>query len=154
MTKPVSHPPLVNSLPSGKNIVIRPKHMRDDLTRRNLMIKDTMLTRIGNGCDEKSTKFIGILFDENLTWRDHVSHVNKKISRALFSIKQVINTLPVKCLRTLYYYIPLYNCHTSSWDAIVPYNRLLHACLLHARLLHGCDVTHISSIFATSISLC
>ena len=34
-------------------------------------------------------------------------------------------------------------------------NRLLHACLLHARLLHGCDVTHISSIdrFATSISL-
>ena len=34
-------------------------------------------------------------------------------------------------------------------------NRLLYACLLHARLLHGCDVTHISSIgrFATSISL-
>ena len=34
-------------------------------------------------------------------------------------------------------------------------NRLLHACLLHARLLHGCDVTHIFSIgrFATSISL-
>ena len=34
-------------------------------------------------------------------------------------------------------------------------NRLLHACLLHARLLHGCDVTHISSIgrFAISISL-
>ena len=34
-------------------------------------------------------------------------------------------------------------------------NRLLHACLLHARLLHACDVTHISSIgrFATSISL-
>ena len=53
------------------------------------MIKDTMLTRIGNDCDEKSTKFLGILFDENLTWRDHVSHVNKKISRALFSLKQV-----------------------------------------------------------------
>ena len=34
-------------------------------------------------------------------------------------------------------------------------NHLLHACLLHARLLHGCDVTHIFSIgcFATSISL-
>ena len=34
-------------------------------------------------------------------------------------------------------------------------NRLLHACLLHARLLHDYDVTHISSIdhFATSISL-
>ena len=31
----------------------------------------------------------------------------------------------------------------------------MHACLLHARLLHDCDVTHISSIgrFATSISL-
>ena len=51
--------------------------------------------------------------------------------------------------------MPLYTCHTSSWDAIVPYTRLMHACLLHARLLHGCDATHISSIghFATSISL-
>ena len=95
----------IDSLNAGKTkyIVIRPKHLRDDLTRRNLMIKDTMLTRIGNDCDEKSTKFLGILFDDNLTWRDHVSHVNKKISRALFSIKQVINTLPVECLRTLYY---------------------------------------------------
>ena len=53
----------------------------------------------------------------------------------------------------VYYYIPLWNCHTSSWDAIVPYNRLLHACLLHARLLHGCDVTHISSI-GRSATLC
>ena len=58
---------------------------------------------IGNDCDEKSSKFLGIIFDENLTWRDHVSHVNKKISRALFSIKQVRNTLPVEFLRTLYY---------------------------------------------------
>ena len=93
------------SLNAGKTkyIVIRQKHLRDDLTRRNLMIKYTLLTRIGNDCDEKSTKFLGILFDENLTWRDHVSHVNKKISRALFSIKQVRNTLPVECLRTLYY---------------------------------------------------
>ena len=34
-------------------------------------------------------------------------------------------------------------------------NRLLHSCLLHARLLHDCDITHISRIgrFATSISL-
>ena len=39
------------------------------------------------------------------------------------------------------YYIPLWNCHTLSWDAIVPYS-----CLLHAHLLHDCDVTHISSL--------
>ena len=41
------------SLNAGKTkyIVIRPKHLRDDLTRRNLMIKDTMLTRIGNDLD-------------------------------------------------------------------------------------------------------
>ena len=39
---------------------------------------------------------------------------------------------------TQYYYIPLWNCHTLSWDAFVPYNRLVHACLLHARLLHDC----------------
>ncbi len=86
-----------------KYIVIRPKHIRDSLLERNIYIGDTKLSRIGNDCTEKSVKFLGILIDENLTWNDHVSHVNKKISRALFSINQTKNILPKDCLRSLYF---------------------------------------------------
>ena len=62
-----------------------------------------MLHRIGNNCDEKAAKFLGILIDENLIWKYHLSHINKKVSRALFSLKQIKYFLPKQCLKTLYY---------------------------------------------------
>ena len=86
-----------------KYIVIRPPSLRGDLAHKHIYIHNTQLHRIGNNCNEKSAKFLGILIDENLTWKEHISHVNKKISRALFSIKQVKNVLPKQCLKTLYY---------------------------------------------------
>ena len=93
------------SLNAGKTkfIIIRSKHARDNLTDRSIHIGNTKLTRIGNDCDETSTKFLGLLIDENLTWRDHISHVNKKISRTLFSLKQVKQFLPTDCMNTLYF---------------------------------------------------
>ena len=56
---------------------------------------------------------------------------------------------------TIIIYLYKINIHYHGMQSF-RINRLLHACLLHARLLHDCDVTHISSIgrFATSISLC
>ena len=33
----------------------------------------------------------------------HMNEINKKVSRALFSIKQVKNILPLESLRTLYF---------------------------------------------------
>jgi len=72
-----------------KYIVIRPKHVRYNLQDHDIFIKTTKLKRIGNDCDEKAAKFLGIHIDENLTWKHHISHINKKISSAIFSIKQV-----------------------------------------------------------------
>ena len=85
-----------------KYLVIRPKHLRYDLKIYDVYIGNTKLTRIGNDCDETSVKFLGIYLDENLTWKSHLSNVNNKISKALFSIKQLKNILPTYCLRSLY----------------------------------------------------
>ncbi len=60
------------------------------------------MTRVGNNCNDTSTKFLDIFMDENLTWRDHISYINSKIARTLFSIKQVKNVLPRESLKTLY----------------------------------------------------
>ncbi len=86
-----------------KYIVIRPPSLRGDISNTNICIQDTQLHRIGNECNEKAVKFLGILIDENLTWKEHLSHINKKISRALFSLKQVKHVLPKRCMKTLYY---------------------------------------------------
>ena len=79
------------SLNAGKTNykVIRPKYMRCNLTGHDIFIQNTKLTRIGNDCNEKAIKVLGIYIDENLTWKYHLTNINKKISNFLFAIKQV-----------------------------------------------------------------
>jgi len=86
-----------------KFIVIRPNHTHCDLTGLNIYIDNTMLKRIGKDCEEKSANFLGIHIDEHLTWKYHIAHVNTKVSRSLFFIKQVKNFLPSESMRTLYF---------------------------------------------------
>ena len=86
-----------------KYIVIRPPHLKPDMTNHNITINGIQLDRIGNDCNEKSTKFLGIYLDEHLSWSYHIAQVKKKVSMALFSLKQVKRVLPTECLKTLYY---------------------------------------------------
>ena len=86
-----------------KFIVIRPNHRQCDLTELHICIDGTPLKRIGNDCDEKAAKFLGIHIDEHLTWKYHIAHVNSKVARSLFFIKQVKNFLPSDSMRTLYF---------------------------------------------------
>ena len=72
-----------------KYIVLRPRHTREDLSQYNIHIGNTQLSRIGNDCLEKSSKFLGMHLDENLTWKMHMNEINKKVSRALSSIRLV-----------------------------------------------------------------
>ena len=86
-----------------KYIIIKPQNMKCDLTNVSIKINGTCLERIGNDCNENATKFLGMYIDENLSWKHHLSQLHKKVSKALFSIKQVKKSLPLECLRTLYY---------------------------------------------------
>ncbi len=86
-----------------KYIVLRPKHMRGNLSQHSIYIDNAEIDRIGNDCNEQSTKFLGMYIDEHLTWKRHIAEVTKKVSRALFSIKQVKHILPLDSIRTLYF---------------------------------------------------
>jgi hypothetical protein len=89
------------SLNAGKTnyIVIRPKHMRCNLTGHDMFIQNTKLNRIDNDCDERAIKCLGLYIDENLTWKYHLTNINKKISNSLFAIKQVKQVLPYSYLK-------------------------------------------------------
>ena len=77
-----------------KYILIKaPKH-KFNINELTIKINNTHLQRVGNKYEEKSTTFLGVLIDENLNWKMHINHINNKISRAMFSIKQVKKILP------------------------------------------------------------
>ncbi len=68
----------------------------------NISINGTDHSRISLNSDEKTTKFLGIYMD-TFSWRDHMAHINTKISRKLFAIRQARNVFTKGKSKTLYF---------------------------------------------------
>ena len=47
-------------------------------------------------------KFLGVVIDNNLSWKSHVKHIKTKISKSLSIINKAKPYLDVNALRTLY----------------------------------------------------
>lgn len=54
-----------------------------------------------NGSD-RYYKLLGVLFDENLTFSDHISMICNKLRRAIFIMNRVKNYLPTSSLKNIY----------------------------------------------------
>ena len=52
---------------------------------------------------EKIMKFLGVLLDENMTWKNHVSCVENKISKNLGILYKARGLLNKKCMKQLYF---------------------------------------------------
>ena len=85
-----------------KYIVFKTGHKNHNLSDKEITVNNITLERIGDDCQQKSIKFLGVFIDESLTWKYHIDHINKKISRALYCVKQVKNLLPATSLKLLY----------------------------------------------------
>ena len=86
-----------------KYTILRSKYKKTSLAKLTLSINGTQLIRIGDDCEETSAKFLGIYIDEHITWQKHINNVNRKISRAMFAIKQTKLFLPRHIIRNLYF---------------------------------------------------
>ena len=51
----------------------------------------------------KTTKFVGVYFDENFTWEYHVDHCRNKMLQGTFAINSSKHILNEKHLKILYY---------------------------------------------------
>ena len=58
-----------------------------------------------------STKILGVHFDATLSWKDHVTHVRKKISKNLFLLKSIKCFLPLSARKLFYdsYILPYFD---------------------------------------------
>ena len=78
-------------------MLIQPNTKTHNLSNHYLSINGVQLSQA------TSCKFLGITIDESLCWKKHILNINSKISRALFTIKQIKFALPRESLRTLYF---------------------------------------------------
>ena len=86
----------LNATKTNYMLIQHPNKSRDTYSQA-LKINNIPLTRA------PSCKFLGLTLDETLSWKNHISNINSKIARVLFTLKQVKFSLPPNCLRTLYF---------------------------------------------------
>ena len=81
------------------------------------------IDRIHNNGPEKTFKLLGVLFDEYLTFDEHINHLCSKISKSLFCINRIRNFITLDALKMLYfamihshlmYCINIYSCANST----------------------------------------
>ncbi len=75
----------------------------------NVKINGKSIGKVGKNCNDSGIKFLGVIMDEQLTWKNHISHLTAKIAHAIFVLNSVKNYLPHSALLTLYY--ALVDCH-------------------------------------------
>jgi len=86
------------------------------------------INRIMTTDDNPTYKYLGILVDPNFSFKQHVTHISNKLSKALYTLRKVKQFLPEKALLLLYY--SLFHCHliyaAEIWSSALSINSLLN----------------------------
>jgi len=91
---------------NGEGVNISCNNNNDDCNDINLIKRISLVT---NDADLPAVKFLGVYFDSDLSFKYHVMCVRKKLSKALYTLRMVKNTLPSTSLKLIYYTI--FHCH-------------------------------------------
>ena len=85
-----------------KYILFRNPTQKVDFANLSLRINGQNIERIGNDCNIKSFKFVGIHLDEYLQWDAHIQHVRCKLSSANFVLSKIKNLFPTNIKKNIY----------------------------------------------------
>ena len=112
--------PVLNQLSQSYSqfIIFRPRQNRQRLDLA-FNISNYSIDRV-----KEATFFLGVILDEQLTWKSHIHNVARKVSKAIGIIYKSSFCLNNSALRTLYYsliYPYLFYC-VSVWASTYPSN--------------------------------
>ena len=88
-------------------------------------------------------KFLGVIVDQHLNWKDHISIISQKISKSCGIICRIRNTLDIKSKRLIYYsLIHPYLTHCMNvWSCTYPTN---------FKMLCAAQPRSVRALFATA----
>ena len=124
---------------------IRGKTSGDD---HEVVINDHVIDRV------KTIPFLGVLINENLSWKDHFYHVLTKIRSSFLAIQRARLYFNTKCLLTLYHTLigSHINYCISTWlhgNASLKY-KIQRVCDKYMKMVFRCKQTTAAKEFASN----
>ena len=88
-------------------------------TNKRVERKITIKANNTNLEQKAECKFLGVIVDENITWKSHINHISSKISKTLAILRLLKYTFPKQILKTLYMSLvqPYLNYCNVIWGA-------------------------------------
>ena len=72
--------------------------LKKNLTPQNeIILRNEVVQRVN------TAKFVGVIVDQHLNWKDHISMISQKISKSCGIIYRIRNNLDIKSKRLIYY---------------------------------------------------
>ena len=115
--------------------MIRPRQKKLGYNKFSIQIKNASIER------KESTKFLGVIVDEHLGWKDHVSAVASKITKSIGIISKSRYYLSQKSLFMLYYSL----IYPYLYYGNIIWGSTYHTNLYRLRILQKCIVRIITS---------
>ncbi len=115
-------------------ILFKPKNFKE--VNVELSVNNIPITRV------KTTKFLGLMIDEHLTWETHGINVANRVVKNLYMLRSCKNFVPGHCLRKLYFsYIhSIISYGLSLWGPLISANTLNRLKVLQrkaVRIIYG-----------------
>ena len=113
----------------------------DDVSNRTLQIMGVPIKHV------KSTRFLGVIIDENLSWQPHIDNLTQKLNCQVGILNRIKDYVPQRFHRDLYY--TLFESHLSYcisvWGGVAPVklNPLFVAQKRCIRILFGDKETYL-----------
>ena len=100
---------------------------KKNLTPQNeVILRNVVVQRVNEA------KFLGVIVDQRINWKDHISMISQNISKSCGIIYRIRNTLDIKSKRLIYYGLihPYLTYCLSVWSS------------MHIELILKCYVLH------------
>lgn len=105
-------------------------HRHETLPDKDVKMADNCLAKV------PYAKFLGVLIDEKLNWKKHISFISNKIAKNIGIISKIRHVIPRRCLISLYYTLiyPFLSYCNIVWASTYKTN-LKHIFTLQKRLV-------------------
>jgi hypothetical protein len=78
------------------------KNKRHHVHYSNLNIGNNPITRVGDNCDEKLVRFLGIYIDENMTFEGHIQKLKSKLNSGIYALSTSKKVVPLRIRKYIY----------------------------------------------------